>query len=96
MSGGSMDYFYGKLDDAAEQFALTTMERVALRSHMLKLSKALKAVEWNDSGDGANDESELIRECLAPKEVLSVTLSKAEEVLCALQDEIIRARKEAQ
>lgn len=88
MSGGSMDYFYSRLEDAAEKFILSSMHRIAVRSHMLKLAKALRAIEWNDSGDGDDQEDKLIDECLAPKEVLAVTISEAKKILVELKKEI--------
>lgn len=96
MSGGSMDYFYSHVEDAAEKFRLNTMYRVAMRSHMLKLAKALRAIEWNDSGDGDDQEEELINECLAPKEVLATTLSEAKRILGELTKEIERNESSTQ
>lgn len=91
MSGGSMDYFFARVTDAAETFKLDSMERIALRDHLLLLARALRAVEWNDSGDGDDKESALIRECLAPRQVLAATIGEARRVLAELQAEIERA-----
>jgi hypothetical protein len=95
MSGGSMGYLFEKVRDA--DFALKTAERKALRAHMLKLADALKAVEWNDSGDGARDEPELIRACLSRTAVLEAleaeaggTMRKFHELCAEIQQE--RAR----
>ena len=96
MSGGSMDYFYSHLIDAANKFRLDTTYRIAIRSHMLKLAKVLKAIEWNDSGDGDDREEELINECLAPKEVLATTLSEAKRVLEELVKEVKRVESSTQ
>lgn len=90
MSGGSMNHFSQDLEDAADRFKLSTMHRLAIHSHMLKLAKALKAIEWNDSGDGDDQEEELINECLAPKEVLTATISEAKRVLEELRKEVKR------
>ncbi len=90
MSGGSMDYFYSHLEDAADKFILSTIARIAVRSHMLKLAKALRAIEWNDSGDGDDQEEELINDCLAPKEVLVITIPEAKRVLRELAKEVKR------
>ena len=96
MSGGSMEYFYTYLEDAADNFRLNTIRRIAIHSHMLKLAKALKAIEWNDSGDGDDQEEELINECLAPKEVLATTLSEAKRVLEELTKEVKRVESNTQ
>jgi hypothetical protein len=65
MSGGSMNYFYSQIEYA--EFKENTLLRRAMRQHLGKVAAALKAIEWNDSGDGADDEDELIRACL-PKD----------------------------
>ena len=93
MSGGSMDYFYGRLEDAANQFQRTTPERIALRTHMLKLACVLKAVEWNDSGDGDDEEERLLRELLTPQEVLVAARDEARRVLADLQKVIAQVGK---
>lgn len=38
--------------------------RQRFKEHLIKVSAAMKAIEWNDSGDGARDESERILACL--------------------------------
>ncbi len=63
MSGGSMDYLYSKIEYA--EFKENTILRRAMRRHLGKVAAALKAIEWNDSDDGADNEDELIRACLA-------------------------------
>jgi hypothetical protein len=74
MSGGSMDYLYSKIEYA--EFKTDTILRRAMRQHLWKVAAALKAIEWNDSGDGADGEDELIRACLP--EGAELTLSKIE------------------
>ena len=64
MSGGSMGYLYLKLEDA--EFRLDTPLRKKFKKHLEKVAKALRDVEWNDSGDGANSEDESIMVCLYP------------------------------
>jgi hypothetical protein len=78
MSGGSMDYLYSKIEYA--EFKTDTVLRRAMRQHLWKVAAALKAIEWNDSGDGANNEDELIRACLpegAELELSKIELEKA-------------------
>lgn len=77
MSGGSMGYLYSRIEEA--YFHQTTPERKALKAHLYKLARALRAVEWNDSGDGADDESQLIREALGDTAILEATVQQAKE-----------------
>ena len=60
MSGGSMDYLYSRVQDAA--FRENTALRRAFRRHLDLVSKALHDIEWVDSADyGPGDEEESIR-----------------------------------
>lgn len=83
MSGGSMDYLSYKVQDAA--FRETTPARRAFREHLSKVAAALHAIEWNDSGDGAVGEKELILACLSPGAELAQITTEAREVMAALQ-----------
>lgn len=64
MSGGSMDRLYLKIEDAEFKPENDTPLRTAFRVHLAKVAATLKAIEWNDSGDGDPDEDALIRACL--------------------------------
>lgn len=78
MSGGSYDYAYAKVDEFANEVALTeNLARPGCRSglirpdlrlrfidHLRKVALAMRAIEWNDSGDGDDQEIKLIKECL--------------------------------
>lgn len=88
MSGGSMDYLYCKVQDAS--FRENTTERKALRLHLNKLAKALQAVEWNDSADGADNESELIREAIGDQIILETAIQHAKEAHKELGNELAR------
>lgn len=91
MSGGSMDYLYCKLENDAN-FRLTTPERKAFAKHLVKVAKALHDIEWVDSGDyGPGDESEAIRDCLAPGMVLEAAIDAAHEAAKELREELERA-----
>ncbi len=63
-----MDYLSYSIEEA--RFLENTVLRRAMRKHLLKVAAALHAIEWNDSGDGAPDEDELIRACLQPTDEL--------------------------
>ena len=79
MSGGSMEYFYRQIEDL--EFDLNSPERIALHKHLKKLSKALKAIEWNDSGDGDDRENELILAVIGSQALL---VSSIEELTASL------------
>ena len=91
MSGGSYDYLYNKIEDAAHQIGRghkegeTAMLRLAFADHLLLVADAMHAVEWVDSGDyGSGDEDDAIRACLAPGVVLAKATEEAERVYAAL------------
>ena len=62
MSGGSMDYLHYKVREAS--FERTTELRLRLGEHLILVAEALRAVEWNDSGDGDDSEDMRIRKVL--------------------------------
>ncbi len=86
MSGGSMDYLYEKIEDA--EFRLLSPERIALHKHLKKLSKALKAIEWNDSGDGDDRENEFIYDAIGRNVILGSSIEEAEKVRDQLIEQI--------
>ena len=92
MSGGSMDYAFTKVEDAAGLMRPTTLLRRAFRVHLLNVARALKAIEWNDSGDGDDEEDQLIRACL-PEAVSELRTAIGEAVAAQglLEKSIIKA-----
>lgn len=90
MSGGSMDYLYARVGDAV--FSHNTPARRAFAVHLEKVAAALRAIEWNDSGDGADNEEELIRACLSPGATLDAARLAAEQALTLLRAELERAK----
>ena len=89
MSGGSMDYLHEQVGVA--QFSENTTLRRAMRKHLGKVAAALHAIEWNDSGDGAPDEDELIRACLLPTDELAQAKEDAEKARADLEKAIATA-----
>lgn len=71
-----MDYLSVKVEEA--HFYESTVERKAFRDHLKKVAKALHAIEWNDSGDGADDENEAIRECLSEEDIIQTFIGLAQ------------------
>lgn len=71
MSGGSYEYAYQRVNDMADGLqidggcsAVPPALRVAFRAHLRAVAKAMRAIEWNDSGDGDDNEEKLVRACL--------------------------------
>ena len=77
MSGGSMDYLYFRVEDAV--FATHSPERRAFRKHLHLVAKALKSIEWNDSGDGDDEEIRNIMACVSHADVLQAAIDVAIE-----------------
>lgn len=75
MSGGSWDYFYINVEDVAGRLMRSSKTlRVGLGSHLMDVAKAMKAIEWNDSGDGDDDEEQLLR-AVVPVERITETVA---------------------
>ena len=89
MSGGSMEYLSYKVEDA--NFREDTPERKAFRAHLRKVANAMHKIEWNDSGDGEDGESEAIRACIGDGAVLEQAIEKAHEAAKVLRAELERA-----
>lgn len=63
MSGGALDYVYWKIDETADKIPEDTPHRRAFRAHLKTIAATLRAIEWNMSGDGDNEEEDLIIKC---------------------------------
>lgn len=96
MSGGSLDYVYTKISDAAytiEHRESTPLQR-AFAAHLRKVAEALHDLEWVYSGDRIDgDEVEAIRNVITPADELQSALSEAKLAQVALEDCIARAEK---
>lgn len=77
MSGGSMDYLYLRIQDVT--FDTYSPERKALRKHLMLVAKALRSIEWNDSGDGDDKEISNIMACVSHADVLQAAIDAAIE-----------------
>ena len=98
MSGGSWDYLYQQLEEAAGRLGNAKCPlRKALAHKMWSISKAMRAIEWVDSGDYApGDEIEAIKTALAPATealVLNELIKEAEETTKNLKKWTQAARK---
>lgn len=68
MSGGRYGYVHVRIEELADEIrikggghAAPPQLRKAFTEHLRKVAAALKAIEWNDSGDGDAEEAALIR-----------------------------------
>lgn len=94
MSGGSLNYVYHQVEDAARDIARlaeTPLHR-AFAAHLMKVSKALHDIEWLFSADyGPGQEVEAIRAVVTPSAVLETATEHARVALSELQDSIKQA-----
>jgi len=71
MSGGEYNYAYRRVEEFANQMLVRHSEirhlRIGFHKHLQLVAEAMRAIEWVDSGDGADEEA-AIRACL-PKNV---------------------------
>lgn len=98
MSGGSWDYLYNKVEDAADRLDGSTCEhRRAFGKLVAKVADALHAIEWVDSCDYApNDEIEPIKKALgenAETLILAEVIKEAEDVKLRLDNAIYRTKE---
>lgn len=78
MSGGAYNYAYFKLSEMADQmesvggcppYCAPPELRERFREHLRLVARACRAIEWNDSCDGDDDELSLILECLGGHQI---------------------------
>ena len=83
MSGGSMNYLYHLVRDA--EFHAHSPEREAFRKHLALVANALRSIEWNDSGDGDDQEVHNIMACISlsasENEMLRAEVERLREAL---------------
>lgn len=89
MSGGSWEYVYQKFEDVGTRLGESKQaDRRALGDLVCRIAVAMRAIEWNDSGDGAKNEAELIRACVSDGAILEAAIIEARDVARRLSDEI--------
>lgn len=93
MSGGSMDYAYRHVEGAVDRIRGNTPERAAFRAHLTLVARAMKAIEWVDSGDTAQgSEVAAIMACISRADVVGAAVERAEVALADLQRAIDGAK----
>lgn len=88
MSGGSLDYCYGRVRDAAETILARADSPAhrAFAAHLMKVSEALRAMEWMLSCDTSpGSELNAIRAVLSDGAELEAATERAREALADLQ-----------
>lgn len=90
MSGGSMDYVYGRVESI--RFDAHTPERAAFAAHLQLVAQALHDIEWVDSCDySPGDENAAIRACIGDGPVLDAAIDRAHQAAKELRAELERA-----
>lgn len=103
MSGGSYNYAYQHIDELSytidEQPSGPTAApgylRRAFKEHLRKVARACRAIEWNDSCDGDDDEEALIRECVGDSAALESAVANARAARAGLEHALARVGTKA-
>jgi hypothetical protein len=102
MSGGSLDYLYVKVSDAASEIEFesgfcscdsTPSHRRAFAKHLFLVAKALRSIEWNMSCDGDGDERANIEACINKSAVIEAAIDRAEVAKSELEKVIAAIKK---
>jgi len=95
MSGGSYDYLYYKMEDAARTLMKKHQPdyRRAFGALLSRCASAMHDVEWCDSGDMSEpDDREAIMKCINARDVLNVTAEHAQKLIDELNALLLQAR----
>lgn len=87
MSGGSLDYLYSRVDDAASTIRSRCdgPQYRAFADHLEKVAKALHDIEWWMSGDYGEEQARAsLAAIIGPREVLDAALDYAREAYAEL------------
>jgi hypothetical protein len=97
MSGGSLDYVYSRVEEAARTLMATAQDEVhrAFAKHLFEVSNALYCAEYVLSGDSkqGSDHKAILR-VITPAAVLASLIDDAEQMQTQLQEWIVRAKGE--
>jgi hypothetical protein len=98
VSGGSYDYAYSRIEELADRIrpdgscsAAPPTLRKAFAEHLRTVAKACRAIEWNDSCDGDDNETALIVSVLGKGAEVAQALKDAKVACEALDAAIARA-----
>jgi len=96
MSGGSLEYVYSRVEDAATTIRGWSSNplHLAFATHLEKCAKALHDLEWVFSGDrGSGDEIEAIKAAISEQQVLDEAVKLAEDAREKLEAALLDAVK---
>lgn len=82
MSGGAYQYAYSCVADVADEICrrhATSALHLAFAAHLRMVARAMRDIEWEDSGDGAPSVEASIRLVLAPGAELDAAVAVARE-----------------
>ena len=94
MSGGSLDFVYFKVDEAAREISRESAtsripELKAFKDHLVKVAEVLHDVEWFLSGDYTEETMvESIKKLLSEEQVLDALVKEAEEISVKLKNQL--------
>lgn len=92
MSGGSYNYAFRTVQEMADNLSCSKdTYKKAFSEHLTKVAKAMKAVEWVDSGDwGVLDDKDFILDVIPnlDQECLEINCKRAEELIAELKENI--------
>lgn len=107
MSGGSLDYLYLKVEEAAERIIMRygqlgaspddrtrySATAAAFAQHLMLVAKALKEMEWEMSGDGSDWST--IKKLIGPKQEAAAVAKDLQDLLLVGQNVLERLQRES-
>lgn len=93
MSGGSLDYVYGRVNDAVDAIRLRSRNplHTAFADHLLLVAAALHDLEWMLSGDTTEgDEEESLRKVITPAMEVFAAIDALNQNIDALRRSLSR------
>lgn len=91
MSGGRLRYISDTLDSVIDNINVDTPERRVLVKYLRDVMvPLLRAVEWNDSGDGDPRELELMRMAIPLEFEKTALIEELQDVIRAAEDYLVR------
>ena len=89
MSGGCLNYVYGKVEETAHRIEARSNKAShrAFAKHLLKVSEALHDIEWVFNGDYvAGEEEEAINNVITPQDEMTEIKENAEQIIKEMQN----------
>ena len=94
MSGRDWDYVYSKFEEVALRLQRSPESlRKALGARVRLIARALKDIEWADSGDDTTSQYTSIPAALGEGDLLAQLILDGEELRAALEAEINRVKE---